>query len=120
MFGNNKGLLHSNFYLVLIKYLCLNIVYLRVNISMFPLETATGGVLSKKITIFTGKHLCYSLFLKLFFNFIKQRLQHRCFPVKFTKCLRTPILKKICERLLLCLSIAQISVIYLNVEDGRT
>ena len=25
-------------------------------------------------------------------------LQHRCFLVKFTKCLRTPILKNICER----------------------
>ena len=26
------------------------------------------------------------------FNFIKKRLQHRCFPDKFAKCLRTPIL----------------------------
>ena len=34
-------------------------------------------------------------------NFIKKRLQHRCFPVKFAKFLRTPILKIICERLLL-------------------
>ena len=25
-------------------------------------------------------------------NFIKKRLQHRCFPVKFTKFLRTPLL----------------------------
>ena len=32
---------------------------------------------------------------------IKKRLQHRCFPVKFAKFLRTPILKRICERLLL-------------------
>ena len=36
-------------------------------------------------------------------NFIKKRLQHRCFPVKFAKFLRTPILKSICERLL-CIS----------------
>ena len=28
------------------------------------------------------------------FNFTKKRLQHRCFPVKFAKFLRTPILKK--------------------------
>ena len=28
-------------------------------------------------------------------NFIKKRLQHRCFPVKFEKLLRTPILKNI-------------------------
>ena len=30
-------------------------------------------------------------------NFIKNRLQHSCFPVKFAKFLRTPILKNICE-----------------------
>ena len=34
-------------------------------------------------------------------NFIKNRLQHRCFPVKFAKFLRTPILKNICKQLLL-------------------
>ena len=33
-------------------------------------------------------------------NFIKKKLQHRCFPMKFAKLLRTPILKNICERLL--------------------
>ena len=31
----------------------------------------------------------------------KKRLQHKCFPVKFTKLLRTPILKNICKRLVL-------------------
>ena len=31
---------------------------------------------------------------------IKKRLQQRFFPVKFTKLLGTPILKKICVRLL--------------------
>ena len=31
-------------------------------------------------------------------NFIKKRLQHSCFPVKFAKFLRTPILKNIGER----------------------
>ena len=31
-------------------------------------------------------------------NFIKKRLQHRCFPVKFANLLRTLILKNICER----------------------
>ena len=52
---------------------------------------------------FTGKHLCRSLFLiKLqACNFVKKRLQHKCFPVKFTKFLITFVLKKICERLLL-------------------
>ena len=33
--------------------------------------------------------------------FIKKRLQHRCFPVNIAKFLRTPILKNICEWLLL-------------------
>ena len=43
---------------------------------------------------FTGKHLCWSLFL------IK-RLQHNCFPVKFAKFFRKTIVKNMCERLLL-------------------
>ena len=34
-------------------------------------------------------------------SFIKKRLQHRCFPVKFATFLRAPSLKSICERLLL-------------------
>ena len=34
-------------------------------------------------------------------QFIKKRLQHRCFPVEFAIFLRTPILKNIFERLLL-------------------
>ena len=34
-------------------------------------------------------------------SFIKTRLQHRYFPVKFTKFLKTRNLKSICERLLL-------------------
>ena len=32
-------------------------------------------------------------------NFIKKRLQHKCFPVSIAKFLRTFILKKICERM---------------------
>ena len=35
-------------------------------------------------------------------NLIKKRLQHRCFPVNIAKFLKTPILKNICEGLLLC------------------
>ena len=34
-------------------------------------------------------------------NFIKKTLQHRCFPRKFEKLLKTPILTNISERLLL-------------------
>ena len=56
------------------------------------------GVL-KNFANFTGKHLCWSLFQAC--SFIKKRLQQWCFPVKFTKFLRTSILKNICERLIL-------------------
>ena len=38
----------------------------------------------KHFAIFTGKHLCWSLFI----SFIKKRLKHRCFTA--TKFLRTP------------------------------
>ena len=34
-----------------------------------------------------------------FRNFIKKRLQHRCFPVNIGKFLRKPILENICEQL---------------------
>ena len=37
----------------------------------------------------------------VFNNFIKNGLHQRCFPVKFSKFLRRPILKNTCERLLL-------------------
>ena len=55
---------------------------------------AAGGVL-KNFVIFTGKHLCWSLFLiKLqAYKFIEKRLQHWCFPMHAKKFLRTPILK---------------------------
>ena len=58
----------------------------------------------KNFTNFTGRHLCWSLFLiklQKVCNFIKKGLQYRCLPVKFAKFLRTPILKNICEQLLL-------------------
>ena len=53
------------------------------------------GIL-KNFPIFTGKHLCRSLFL---WNFIKKRLRHSCFPVKehfkrtFERTLRTLFLQ---------------------------
>ena len=51
------------------------------------------GVL-ENCAIFTRKHLCWSLFLikfskKFIKNFIKKRLQHRCFPANIAKFLRT-------------------------------
>ena len=51
-------------------------------------------VVLKNLAIFIRENLSCSLFLiKLF--------QHRCFPVNMAKLLRTPILKNICEQLLL-------------------
>ena len=40
----------------------------------------------KNFANFIGKHQCWSLAC----NFIKKRLQHRCFHVKFANFLRTP------------------------------
>ena len=45
----------------------------------------------KNFANFTGKHQCWSLFLV---NFIKKRLQHKCFPVKYANLLRTPFFTK--------------------------
>ena len=47
---------------------------------------------------FTGKNLCWSLFIIKLQAF---RFQYRCFPVSFTKFLRTPIFKNIWEQLFL-------------------
>ena len=68
-------------------------------------EAATGGVLSKnvflKVLQISQENTCVGVFLiKFVKNFVKKRLQHNCFPVKFGKFLRTPILRNICERLL--------------------
>ena len=43
------------------------------------------GIL-KYFTNFTGKYLCWSLFL---IEFSKKRLQHKCFPLNFCEILRT-------------------------------
>ena len=56
-------------------------------------EAVTGGVL-KSFTKFTKRHLCQSMPQSC--NFIKKRLQHRCFPVNFVKFLRTPFFASDC------------------------
>ena len=48
----------------------------------------------KNFTLFSEKQLKAC-------SFIKKRLQHKCFPVNIAKFVRTPILKNICEQLLL-------------------
>ena len=67
-------------------------------------EAATRGVLRKKgflrnFAIFTGKHLCRSLFFNKLTGLrpailLKKRLWHRCFPVNFGKFLRTSFLHR--------------------------
>ena len=64
-----------------------------------------GSVLQKKVVLknfamFTAKHLCWSLLFNKnaglqACNFIKKRLQHRCFVDNVAKFLRTAILKNI-------------------------
>ena len=63
-----------------------------------PPKVLYENAVLRNFAIFTGKHLCWSLFL---INFIKKRLQHRYFPENIVELLRTPIMKSICERLLL-------------------
>ena len=48
------------------------------------------GVL-KNFANLTGKHFCWSLFLITLQTNIWNRLQYRCFPVKFAKSLRAPL-----------------------------
>ena len=55
-------------------------------------------VVLKNFANFTGKSLYWSLFL-IFYS-VKQRLQHRCFPVKFAKFLRKTFFTEHLRRLL--------------------
>ena len=50
--------------------------------------------------------------------FIKLRLQHRCcFPVKFVKFLKTPILKNICERLFYIMMFLMFMLLHHEYDD---
>ena len=54
-------------------------------------------VVLKNFQIFTGKHLCWSLFVNKVAgpqacNFMKRRFKHSCFPVNIAKFLRTAFL----------------------------
>ena len=67
-------------------------------------QAAIGGVLYKKVFLKISKSLEETTCVESPFNlkasciFIKKRLQHWCFPVKFAKLLRARILKSICVR----------------------
>ena len=64
----------------------------------------------KNFAKFTGKHLCQSLFFNKVAGlslqlYEKKRLWHKCFPVNFTKCLKTPFLENNSGLLLMNLSL---------------
>ena len=69
-------------------------------------EAVTRSVLYKKVflksfTNFTGKHLCWKTPGLRNATLLKSKLQHRCFPVKFEKFLRTTFLKSTSGQMLL-------------------
>ena len=71
----------------------------------FKQKETTGGVF-KRLAYFTGKHMCWSLFLINCQGFSRATLLRRdsktgASLVKFAKFLRKPILKNTWERLLL-------------------
>ena len=60
------------------------------------------GFLKKFRNIHRRTPVLESLFNKVACNFIKKRLQHKCFPVSIAKFFKTPILMNIYKQLLLC------------------
>ena len=69
------------------KHFCWSLFWQKQSLEVFCRKDVVEVLLN-----FTGKHLSWSVFNKF---------QHRCFPVKFTKLLKTPILKNRWKRLLL-------------------
>ena len=59
-------------------------------------EGTTGDVLLKKLLLKISQYSQQNPSV-----FIKKRHQHKCFPVNIAEFLRAPILKNICERMLL-------------------
>ena len=65
----------------------------------------------QNFAVFTGEFFLNKVAVLQACNFVKKRLQHRCFPVDIAKFLRTPILKSISERLLF------INIYYNKIHD---
>ena len=73
---------------------------------MEPRDVFHKKAILKKFAIWKGKHLCRGLFfIKVAglrpLTVLKKGLQHRYFLVNVRKFIKIPILKNICERLLL-------------------
>ena len=105
---NNRG--YSLFFLmgIFLKHLWLipNIlkwqnckIFTKLVASKNPFRSSHRRCSVKKIILKIYKISRENIWVVL--NLIKKRLRHRCLPVKFTKFLITPILKNICEGLLL-------------------
>ena len=75
-------------------------VTVKLSIQKQPPKVFYNKSFFKNFAISTGKHLSWSLFLIKACNFIKKRLQHRCFSVNIAKFSTTHIVKNICKRLL--------------------
>ena len=94
--------IHDLIYDCVTQKWCNNMIYFMVlwYCQKQPWEVYYIKTVLKNFGIFTGKHLCWGLFLikegLKACNFIKKRLQHRYFPVDIAKFLRKPILKNIC------------------------
>ena len=75
----------------------------------FCLKTAV--IQKQSFAKFTKKHLCQSLLFNKVAGrratLLKRRLWHRCFPVNFSKFLRTPFLQNNSGRLLLFIAASQ-------------
>ena len=52
-----------------------------------------------KTTKYSPENTCVGLSIQQTCNFVKKRVQHRCFPVNIAEFLKTPILRNVCERL---------------------
>ena len=60
-------------------------VYERLEeLQLQPLEMIYKKAVLKNFAMFTGKHLCWNLFLSKVAS-LKKRLQHSCFPVNISK-----------------------------------
>ena len=85
----------NNFAIFIEKYLCWYLLFNKI--SQMLLHTL--------FCLFLKSWNAFSVSLReqdsLYSNFIKKRLQQRCFLVNIAKFLRTPILENICEWLLL-------------------
>ena len=76
----------------------------------------------KRFAIFSGKHLRWSLFFNedaglQTCNFIKKRLQCRCFPVNIAKFLRTAVFIEHLRRLLFSLRMKNNFILKFQISE---